>query len=126
MIKKTHRKMCAILEKIKWLSILILLFISFLINYYLYTTKFFIRLCIFIFLGIFSIKIFLCTKQGKYIFSHIKSLQREIEKIAFPKYKDTLYTTLIVMVITIIMSLILWALDNIILRLITMIIGLRF
>ncbi|MBZ2279130.1 MAG: preprotein translocase subunit SecE, partial [Buchnera aphidicola] len=78
---------------------------------------------IFIF-SIISIIIF--TKKGQKGLSFIKDSKQEIYKITWPKYKETIYTTCIIIFVTIILSIILWGVDNIIFRLITSIINLRF
>ncbi|QCI21941.1 preprotein translocase subunit SecE [Buchnera aphidicola] len=114
------------LEKIKWLSIFILFILSFLTNYYFYQTKLSVRLLIISFLMVSAIRILLWTEKGRYILSYIKILKKEIQKIVWPEYKETLYTTLIVITITIFMSFILWIVDSVTFRLIEFIISLRF
>ncbi|QCI19629.1 MAG: preprotein translocase subunit SecE [Buchnera aphidicola (Brevicoryne brassicae)] len=121
-----NQKESQVLEKIKWLSISILFILSFLTYYYFYKMELYIRLVIMFFLIICAIRTLLWTVKGKHIISYIRVLKKEIKKIIWPEYKETLYTTLIVITITIFISFILWILDNIIFRLIAFIISLRF
>ncbi|HMI77006.1 MAG TPA: preprotein translocase subunit SecE, partial [Buchnera sp. (in: enterobacteria)] len=51
--------------------------------------------------------------------------KNEIKKIIWPNQKETFYTTFIVVIATICMSLILWGLDNILFRLVSFITHLR-
>ncbi|AHG60320.1 preprotein translocase subunit SecE [Buchnera aphidicola] len=127
MNKNSHKQNeSKILEKIKWLSVSVFFILSIFINYYFYEKQLLLRILIIFFLVICSISILLCTKKGKNIFSYIKMSKKEMQKITWPEYKETLYTTFIVISVTIIISLILWGLDNIIFRLIAFIISLRF
>ncbi len=121
-----NQKLSKILEKIKWLSASIFFVLLFFINYYFYKIQLLTHILIISFLIICIIKISLCTKKGKDIFLYIKMSQKEVQKIIWPKYKETLYTTLIVIFVTILISFLLWCLDSIIFRLIAFIISLRF
>ena len=121
-----HQKKSKILEKIKWLSISIFFILSFFINYYFYKTQFFVRIFIISFLILCAISTLMYTKKGQYILSYIIMSKKEMEKIIWPKYNETLYTTLIVIAVTILMSLILWGVDSVIFHLIAFIISLRF
>lgn len=123
---KHNQKASQFLEKIKWLSISILFILSFLTYSYFYKIQLSIRLFIISCFIICGIRTLLWTERGKYILSYIRVLKKEIKKIMWPEYKETLYTTLIVITITIFISFILWILDNIIFRLIAFIISLRF
>ncbi|QCI25281.1 preprotein translocase subunit SecE [Buchnera aphidicola (Sitobion avenae)] len=121
-----NRNKSKVLEKIKWLSISIFFIISFFINYYFYKTQLFIRMFMISFFILCAITTFIYTEQGKKILSYIIVSKKEMQKIIWPKYKETLYTTFIVISVTILISLILWSVDSIIFRLIAFIISLRF
>ncbi|QCI20791.1 preprotein translocase subunit SecE [Buchnera aphidicola (Hyperomyzus lactucae)] len=123
--KNCNQKKNKISEKMKWLSIYILFILLFFINYF-YKTQIFVQILIISFLILCIIKIILSTKKGKNLFFYISMSKNEMQKITWPKYKETLYTTFIVIAVTIVMSLLLWGLDSIIFRLIAFIISLRF
>ncbi|WP_422667581.1 preprotein translocase subunit SecE [Buchnera aphidicola] len=121
-----HQKRSKLLEKIKWISIFILLCISFCSTYYLYKNYFFLYITILSLLIGIGVKIILSTKKGKNSLIYIKQSYGEIKKIIWPQYRETLYTTFIIIIVTILMSLILWVLDSIIFRLIAFVINIRF
>lgn len=115
-----------ILEKIRWLSILLFLILSFFIKYYFYETQLFIRVLIMTFVILCAIGTFLYTKMGQHIISCIIMSKQEMNKMTWPGYKETLYTTLIIISVTILLSLLLWLIDSIIFHLIAFIISIRF
>ncbi|QCI18040.1 preprotein translocase subunit SecE [Buchnera aphidicola (Aphis nasturtii)] len=112
-------------ERIKWIFIFINFILCILVNYYFIKVNFFIRTALIIFLIICTIGILIYTEKGKSILLYIKASKSEMQKIIWPKYKETLYTTLIIIFVTMFMSLILWGIDNIIFRLIAFFISLR-
>ncbi|ADP67605.1 preprotein translocase subunit SecE [Buchnera aphidicola str. JF98 (Acyrthosiphon pisum)] len=113
-------------EKVKWISISIFFILSFLINMCFYETQLFIRIFIISCLMLCAIGTMIYTKKGKDILLYIVMSKKEMQKIIWPKYKETLYTTLIVISVTIFISFILWSIDSVIFRLIAFIISLRF
>ncbi|CAL4318144.1 preprotein translocase subunit SecE [Buchnera aphidicola] len=125
-INNNNQKKTKLLEKIKWLLIFVLLCIYFLSTYYLYKNYFFTHIIILFSLIGIGMSILLSTTQGKNSLVFLKKSYNEMQKIIWPQYKETLYTTFIIIIVTILISLILWSLDSIIFRLITFIISLRF
>ncbi|ACL29871.1 preprotein translocase subunit SecE [Buchnera aphidicola] len=113
-------------EKVKWISISIFFILSFFINMCFYETQLFIRIFIISCLMLCAIGTMIYTKKGKDILLYIVMSKKEMQKIIWPKYKETLYTTLIVISVTIFISFILWSIDSVIFRLIAFIISLRF
>ncbi|QCI18613.1 preprotein translocase subunit SecE [Buchnera aphidicola] len=124
-IHTPNQKKCKNIEKIKWIFIFINFFLCILIDFYLNKINTLIRISLIIFLISCTISIFICTEKGKSILLYINSSKSEIQKIIWPKYKETLYTTFVIIFVTIFMSLFLWGLDSIIFRLIAFIISLR-
>ncbi|ANZ22295.1 preprotein translocase subunit SecE [Buchnera aphidicola (Diuraphis noxia)] len=120
------QKESQMLEKIKWLSISILFIFTFIINYYFDEVQLFIRIFITLFLIIFAIISLFSIKRNQQILSYMKTLKKEIQNIIWPSYKESMHTTLIVIIITIFMSFVLWILDSMIFHLIEFIINLRF
>ena len=55
-----------------------------------------------------------------------REARTEVRKVIWPTRQETLHTTLIVAAVTAVMSLILWGLDGILVRLVSFITGLRF
>ena len=56
----------------------------------------------------------------------VREARTEVRKVIWPTRQETLHTTLIVAAVTAVMSLILWGLDGILVRLVSFITGLRF
>lgn len=111
-------------EQIKWIFICINFILCILLHYY-FKINFFIQIALIMFLISCTLGIFIRTERSKTILLYINASKSEIQKIIWPKYKETLYTTLIIIFVTIFMSLLLWGLDNIIFRMITFVISLR-
>lgn len=125
-IRIPNQKREKYLEKIKWFFITIILIISIFINFFADVMQFFIRISILALLFFFVVIIASYTKQGKKFFLYINASKNEMKKIIWPQYKETLYTTFVIISVTTILSLILWGIDSIIFRLIAFIISLRF
>jgi preprotein translocase subunit SecE len=125
-IQIPNQKKAKNLEKIKWFFIIIIFITLIFINNILDKVDFFTRIFIMILLTSISIGIAICTKQAKKFFLYINASKNEIKKMIFPQYKETLYTTLVIISVTVLMSLLLWGVDSIIFRFITFIISLRF
>ncbi|XBC44413.1 MAG: preprotein translocase subunit SecE [Buchnera aphidicola (Schlechtendalia peitan)] len=110
---------------IKWIIISILIIIT-LINYYYYINISFLwRIIITISLIAVIIGIIFSTKQGKTASSLIYEAKQETKKIIWPNLKETFNTTIIVIISAFIISLILWGLDNILIRFISFVTRLR-
>ncbi|CAL4318175.1 Protein translocase subunit SecE [Buchnera aphidicola (Eriosoma grossulariae)] len=114
------------LELIKWSSIITLIFIIIIGNYYYQFINLFIRIILIIFSSIMIYKIFSITQKGIYVLDLINESKIELKKIIWPNYKETLYTTLIVSIVTTIMSLILWILDRFLFYLVSLITNIRW
>ncbi|WP_295163931.1 preprotein translocase subunit SecE [uncultured Buchnera sp.] len=125
-IRIPNQKKAKNLEKIKWFFIILILITSFFINSFFDKIGFFTRTSIITLLVGFAIIITIYTKRVKDIFLYINASKNEMRKIIWPQYKETLYTTFIIISVTIVISLFLWGLDSIIFRLIAFIISLRF
>ena len=68
----------------------------------------------------------LLTTKGKATVAFAREARTEMRKVIWPTRQETLHTTLIVAAVTAVMSLILWGLDGILVRLVSFITGLRF
>jgi len=68
----------------------------------------------------------LFTVKGKATVAFAREARTEVRKVIWPTRQETLHTTLIVAAVTAVMSLILWGLDGILVRLVSFITGLRF
>jgi len=112
-------------ERIKWYIAIMTAFIPIIIKYIFPHWKFIFHFFLFIIFFQLSILIAFSTIKGKELLYFIYQSKNEIKKIIWPNQKETFYTTFIVVIATICMSLILWGLDNILFRLVSFITHLR-
>ena len=63
------------------------------------------------------------TDKGKRALSFARESRTEVRKVVWPTRQESVQTTLIVFVVTLIMALVLWGLDGIFVRLVELITG---
>ncbi len=115
------------LEIIKWIAVFALLIIAIAGNYFYRDINLPLRaLGVVVIIAIAGGIAFLTTVKGKAAVSFAREARTEVRKVVWPTRQETLQTTVIVAVVTAIMSLILWGLDSILVRLVSFITGLRF
>ncbi|ADV33943.1 preprotein translocase, SecE subunit [Candidatus Blochmanniella vafra str. BVAF] len=117
------KKKIEFIEIIKWIGIVSLLCLSCIASYFFYDYNFYIKKMMVFFCLAVAIGIFLITKIGKLLIIFLKESSIELRKVVWPTYQDSLNTTLIVVVVTVIVSLVLWGLDTVLLHVISF--GLR-
>lgn len=114
------------IEKIKWYSIALIITIILLINSF--QNKINSKITKIIIYGILTslcVILLLYTKIGKKYCNFIENSRKELKNITWPSSIDSLKTTVIVIIITALLSLILWVLDNFLMYLISWIVHLR-
>lgn len=112
-------------KMLKWSFIFIMLLTAVMYDCYFTKIIFSFRiLCTFI-LICSTLFIFLYTEKGKKIVLFINESKNEVKKIIWPSKTETLYTAFIVSIVTMIMSLLIWGLDNILFHLVSFITNLR-
>jgi len=72
-----------------------------------------------------SLGMSLFTEFGKRILTLSKEATYEVKLITWPNLKETLHITCIVIIVTVLLSLILWGLDNILIILISLVTSIR-
>ncbi|MGP1932398.1 MAG: preprotein translocase subunit SecE [Arsenophonus sp. ET-DL9-MAG3] len=110
----------------KWLLSAILLIIAIVGNYYFRQHSFVLRVIIVVAIVMLAGGIALLTERGKKTLAFAHEARIEMRKVIWPTRHEILQTTLIVAIVTVIMALILWGLDSILVRLVSLITGLRF
>ncbi|MFI8418472.1 preprotein translocase subunit SecE [Serratia sp. NPDC078593] len=114
------------LEIAKWLTVAVLLAVAIGGNYVYRDFSLPLRaLAVVVIIGIAG-AIALMTIKGKATVAFAREARTEVRKVIWPTRQETLHTTLIVAAVTAVMSLILWGLDGILVRLVSFITGLRF
>ncbi|MFB6434539.1 MAG: preprotein translocase subunit SecE [Candidatus Malihini olakiniferum] len=114
------------LETIKWLIVAFLLVIAIVGNYYYRAYSLPLRALAIVILISTAGSVALLTSKGKATVTFSREARTEVRKVIWPTRQETLHSTLIVAAVTAMMSLILWGLDGILVRLISFITGLRF
>ena len=113
-------------EVMKWLIVAILLIAAIIGNYIYRDVNLPLRALTVVVLIAIAGGIALLTKKGKATVTFAREARTEMRKVVWPTRQETLHTTLIVAAVTAVMSLILWGLDGILVRLVSFITGLRF
>ncbi|MEJ4047429.1 preprotein translocase subunit SecE [Erwinia sp. SLM-02] len=114
------------LEAIKWSGVALLLVVAIVGNYYYREVTLPLRALAVVVLIAAAAGIALLTAKGKATLAFAREARTEVRKVIWPTRQETLHTTLIVAAVTAVMSLILWGLDGILVRLVSFITGLRF
>ena len=114
------------LDVMKWLIVAILLVAAVVGNYFYRDVSLPLRALAVVVLIAVAGGIALLTAKGKATVTFAREARTEMRKVVWPTRQETLHTTLIVAAVTAVMSLILWGLDGILVRLVSFITGLRF
>ncbi|WP_339058303.1 preprotein translocase subunit SecE [Candidatus Regiella endosymbiont of Tuberolachnus salignus] len=114
------------METIKWLSVAILLVAAIVGNYYYRDVSLPLRALAVVIIIALAGALALITVKGRASVAFAREARTEMRKVIWPTRQEALQTTLIVAVVTAVMSLILWGLDGILIRLVSFITGLRF
>ncbi|SFN75379.1 protein translocase subunit secE/sec61 gamma [Izhakiella capsodis] len=114
------------LEVIKWLVVIALLLVAIIGNFLYRDVMLPVRALVVVILFAAAGGIALLTTAGKATVTFAREARTEVRKVIWPTRQETLHTTLIVAAVTAVMSLILWGLDGILVRIVSFITGLRF
>ncbi|MDR3430354.1 MAG: preprotein translocase subunit SecE [Rouxiella aceris] len=114
------------LEAVKWLVVAVLLVAAIVGNYYYRAASLPLRALAVVVVIAIAGAVALMTIKGKATVAFAREARTEVRKVIWPTRQETLHTTLIVAAVTAVMSLILWGLDGILVRLVSFITGLRF
>lgn len=114
------------LEIVKWLGVVVLLVAAVAGNSWYRDVTLPLRALAVVVLMAAAAGLALLTVKGKATLAFAREARTEVRKVVWPTRQETLHTTLIVAAVTAVMSLILWGLDGILVRLVSFITGLRF
>ncbi|QJC34971.1 preprotein translocase subunit SecE [Enterobacteriaceae endosymbiont of Donacia piscatrix] len=110
---------------IKWIVGIILLIAIIVCNIIYQKIYLFIRLILSFFILSLIIFIILSTNKGKNLLSFIDNACIETYKVIWPSYKDTWHTALTITIIVIIISCLIYILDNFLIYVISYLTGTR-
>ncbi|WP_226574468.1 preprotein translocase subunit SecE [Mangrovibacter yixingensis] len=114
------------LEVLKWLVVIALLCVAIIGNFLYRDVNLLGRAVAVVVLIAAAGGVALLTTKGKATVAFAREARTEVRKVIWPTRQETLHTTLIVAAVTAVMSLILWGLDGILVRVVSFITGLRF
>ncbi|MCC8374642.1 MULTISPECIES: preprotein translocase subunit SecE [Photorhabdus] len=114
------------LEVMKWLLVAALLTVAIVGNYLYREYSLPLRAMAVVVIVALAGAAALWTAKGKTTLAFAREARIEMRKVIWPTRQEALHTTLIVAAVTALMSLILWGLDGILVRLVSLITGLRF
>ncbi|AFJ48775.1 preprotein translocase subunit SecE [Shimwellia blattae] len=114
------------LDAAKWVGVAVLLLVAVVGNYLYRDITLPLRALAVVILIAAAGGIALLTTKGKATVAFAREARTEVRKVIWPTRQEALHTTLIVAAVTAVMSLILWGLDGILVRLVSFITGLRF
>ena len=114
------------LQALKWLVVAVLLIVAIVGNFLYRDVSLPLRAMAVVVIIAIAGALALLTTQGKATVAFAREARTEMRKVIWPTRQETLHTTLIVAAVTAVMSLILWGLDGILVRLVSFITGLRF
>lgn len=113
------------LDLIKWLVVLVILSLI-VVGNYIYQLSSLEKAIAIVVLVAAAGFVAAQTTKGKTFLNFAKESRTEVRKVVWPTRQETMQTTIIVIIATIIMGLILWGLDAILLRVVSFFTGLRF
>lgn len=111
------------LDLVKWLGVLVLLTLMVAANYIYEFSAVEKAASIVVLVGLAAF-IAAKTSKGAAFIEFAKEARTEVRKVVWPTRQETMQTTIIVMVATLIVALLLWGLDSILLSLVSFITGL--
>lgn len=113
-------------EAVKWLIVAALLFVAIVGNYYYRDLILPLRALAVVLIITVAGLVTMITTKGKAAVAFARAARTEVRKVIWPNHQETLHTTLVVAIVTSVMSMVLWGLDSILVRLVSFISGLRF
>lgn len=110
-------------DVVKWLLVFVILSLA-VVGNYIYELSALERAIAVVVLVLVAGIVAAQTQKGKAFISFAKEARTEVRKVVWPTRQETMQTTLVVLVATLIMGLLLWGLDAILLRVVSFLTGL--
>lgn len=124
-VNSEHQETGTTLDKFKWLVVFALFIVIVWGNFYfsepnpVYQANGIVRVVAVVVLSVLTLLLAANTSKGKQFLVFAKESRLEARKVVWPTRRETVQTTLIIAVVTIISSLFLWGLDSIMIRLVS-------
>ena len=118
MNKKTNKDIIesqasASFNKVKWLTICLVIAATVFANIYFSAFPVALRAAGFIVISVLLLLLAKTTTHGAIAWSFIKASKAEMRKVVWPTRKETVNTTMIIIVVVLVSALILWVFDSI-------------
>ena len=111
------------LDIVKWLLVAVFVAAAIIGNQYFAEQSLLIRVVAILVCGIIALLIATTTEKGKSIVGFAKEARVETRKVVWPTRQETIQTTLIIMLAVTVISLVLWGLDGILVRVVAFVLG---
>ena len=108
---------------VKWLLVFVILSLA-VVGNYLYELTALEKAIAIVVLVVIAGAVAAQTHKGRTFINFDKESRTEVRKVVWPTRQETMQTTLVVLVATLIMGLLLWGLDAILLRVVSFLTGL--
>ena len=108
---------------VKWLLVFVILSLA-VVGNYLYELSALEKAIAIVVLVVIAGAVAAQTHKGKTFINFAKESRTEVRKVVWPTRQETMQTTLVVLVATLIMGLLQWGLDAILLRVVSFLTGL--
>jgi preprotein translocase subunit SecE len=110
-------------DRVKWLLVFVILSLA-VVGNYLYELTALEKAIAIVVLVVIAGAVAAQTHKGRTFINFAKESRTEVRKVVWPTRQETMQTTLVVLVATLIMGLLLWGLDAILLRVVSFLTGL--
>jgi len=111
------------LDIFKWFLVVVFLAAAVVGNQYFDEQSLLIRVVAILVAAVIAMLIAATTEKGKTILGFAKESRIEARKVVWPTRQETIQTTLIIMLAVAVMSLLLWGLDGILVRVVAFVLG---
>ncbi|OTQ57779.1 preprotein translocase subunit SecE [Gilliamella sp. A7] len=107
-----------VLDKFKWFLVLVLIALIVWGNYYfslpndIYQPNAIVRIIAVVVVSLLTLFIAFTTAKGKLFITFLQESRKELRKVVWPTRKETVQTTLLIAVITVIVGTALWGMDS--------------
>jgi preprotein translocase subunit SecE len=111
------------LDIVKWILVIAFLAGAIIGNQYFAEQSLLIRVVAILVSSAIALLIAATTEKGKSVLGFAKEARVETRKVVWPTRQETIQTTLIIMLAVTVVSLVLWGLDGILVRVVAFILG---
>ena len=120
---QTENDTGGVFDVVKWILVILFLAAAVVGNQYFSEQSLLIRVVAILVSASIALLIAATTVKGKNILGFAKEARVETRKVVWPTRQETIQTTLIIMLSVTVISLVLWGLDGILVRVVAFVLG---